>query len=52
MTAVVSNIIVVGITGVGKTTIGKQLAEHLDKQFIDLDKYIEVGCGVDILSLS
>ena len=48
MTAVVSNIIVVGITGVGKTTIGKQLAEHLDKQFIDLDKYIEVGCGVDI----
>ncbi|TXI91110.1 MAG: shikimate kinase [Neisseriales bacterium] len=42
------NIIIVGITGVGKTTIGKVLAEKLDKQFIDLDKYIEVTCGVDI----
>ena len=42
------NIIIVGITGVGKTTIGKVLSEKLDKQFIDLDKYIEVSCGVDI----
>jgi len=42
------NIIIVGITGVGKTTIGKFLSERLDKQFIDLDKYIETSCGVDI----
>ncbi len=44
----IKNIIIVGITGVGKTTIGKFLAEKLNKQFIDLDKYIEVDCGVDI----
>lgn len=42
------NIIIVGITGVGKTTIGKFLSEKLNKQFVDLDKYIEVSCGVDI----
>lgn len=43
-----NNVIIVGITGVGKTTIGKYLAEKLNKQFIDLDKYIEAICGVDI----
>lgn len=43
-----NNIIVVGITGVGKTTIGKYLADYLGKQFIDLDKHIEFICGVDI----
>ena len=43
-----SNIIIVGITGVGKTTIGKILADKLNKPFIDLDKYIENTCGVDI----
>lgn len=42
------NIILIGLTGVGKTTIGRQLAEKLDKQFIDLDKQIELSCGVDI----
>jgi shikimate kinase len=42
------NLIIVGITGVGKTTIGKFLAERLNKNFIDLDKYIENHCGVDI----
>lgn len=44
----VKNIIIVGITGVGKTTIGKHLAEKLKKEFIDLDKFIEISCGVDI----
>lgn len=43
-----SNIIIVGITGVGKTTIGRILADKLGKQFIDLDKQIEQRCGVDI----
>jgi shikimate kinase len=42
------NIIIVGITGVGKTTIGKLMAETLNKEFIDLDKSIELRCGVDI----
>lgn len=43
-----ANIIIVGITGVGKTTIGKFLAESIGKQFLDLDKEIEMACGVDI----
>lgn len=45
------NIIIVGITGVGKTTIGRFLAEKLQKQFIDLDKYIETIAGVDIATI-
>ena len=32
---------VTGFMGVGKTTIGKQLAEFLTIPFIDLDQYIE-----------
>lgn len=31
----------IGYMGVGKTTIGKKLANHLNVSFIDLDKYIE-----------
>ncbi len=42
------DIILVGITGVGKTTIGRELATVLGKKFIDLDKNIELSCGVDI----
>lgn len=41
-------IILIGITGVGKTTIGKALADSLQREFIDLDKSIEQHCGVDI----
>ncbi len=48
MPAKYNNVIIVGITGVGKTTIGKALAKRLRKNFIDLDKYIEEVCGVDI----
>lgn len=42
------NLVIIGITGVGKTTIGKMLADKLGKAFIDLDKAIETRCGVDI----
>jgi shikimate kinase len=42
------NLILIGIVGVGKTTIGKLIAESLDKEFIDLDKQIEYRCGVNI----
>ncbi len=44
----IKNIVIVGITGVGKTTIGKFLADSLNRKFIDLDKFIESSCGVDI----
>ena len=35
------NLILTGMMGVGKTTIGKKLAGKLDYKFIDIDKKIE-----------
>ena len=34
------NLILTGMMGVGKTTIGKKLAGKLDYEFIDIDKKI------------
>ena len=33
-------IFLIGLTGSGKTTLGKQLAKKLDLPFVDLDEYI------------
>jgi shikimate kinase len=35
------HIFLTGFMGSGKTTIGKKLANHLKREFIDLDRYIE-----------
>lgn len=42
------NIYLIGLMGVGKTTIGKQLAKALQRPFVDSDKVIEDSMGVDI----
>jgi len=42
------NIYLIGLMGVGKTTIGKQLAKALQRPFYDSDKVIEDLTGVDI----
>ncbi|MFA5917136.1 MAG: type I 3-dehydroquinate dehydratase [Candidatus Gracilibacteria bacterium] len=39
------NIIIYGMRGTGKSTIGKELAIKLDKKFIDLDSFIEKKVG-------
>ncbi len=38
----------VGLMGAGKTTIGRQLATHLNKRFIDADRELEVRTGVKV----
>ena len=44
-------IFLVGMMGVGKTTIGRQLAAALGREFIDLDQAIEARCGVRIATI-
>lgn len=39
------NIVLIGIMGSGKTTIGRAVAERLQLSFIDLDQYIETKWG-------
>ena len=41
-------IILVGIMGVGKSTIGKRLSDYLDIPFVDADKEIESAAGMSI----
>lgn len=42
------NIFLVGLMGAGKTTVGKLLAKHLDKTFLDSDHELEARTGVTI----
>ena len=43
-----SSLFLVGPMGVGKTTIGKVLAESLGLEFVDSDREIERVTGADI----
>ncbi len=42
------NIVLLGMPGSGKSTLGAALAQRLGKPFIDLDRYIEQQAGRDI----
>jgi shikimate kinase len=41
-------VILVGLPGVGKTTIGKAVARHLGRPFLDFDQEIERRAGLDV----
>lgn len=42
------NLILVGLMGSGKTTMGRALAKHLGKAFVDSDEEIQLRTGVTI----
>jgi shikimate kinase len=44
-------VFLVGMMGAGKTTIGRQLATALGREFIDLDQAIEARCGVRVATI-
>lgn len=46
-----NNIILVGLMGAGKSTIGRSLAKKLKKEFFDSDRIIEERTGVDIATI-
>ena len=42
------NIILVGLMGAGKSTVGQRLAKKLNKKFIDADREIEIAAGCSV----
>ena len=42
------NVTLIGMAGVGKTTIGKEIAKRLDYEFIDIDNLMEENTGKKI----
>jgi shikimate kinase len=48
---ITDNIILIGMMGSGKTTIGKALAKYLNRSFFDLDHEIENYCGTDVATI-
>ena len=42
------NVVLVGMPGCGKTTVGRRLAERLGKDFVDLDEEIVQSAGLSI----
>ncbi|WP_438351540.1 shikimate kinase [Paenibacillus sp. FA6] len=45
------NIILIGMMGTGKSTVGKWLAQHLEYNLVDLDAALEVQEGCSIASI-
>jgi len=44
-------VVLVGLMGVGKTTIGRRLAKRLDVPFIDADHEIEAAAGMSVTEI-
>lgn len=44
-------IVLVGLMGVGKTTVGRRLAQRLDLTFVDADEEIEAAAGMTVAEI-
>ena len=42
------NIILVGLMGAGKTTVGRRLSQRIGWQFVDTDSLVEKNCGTSV----
>jgi XRE family transcriptional regulator, aerobic/anaerobic benzoate catabolism transcriptional regulator len=45
------SIVLVGMRGAGKSTVGKQLADRLQRPFIELDRVVETQTGLSLQAL-
>jgi shikimate kinase len=43
-----SHLVLVGLMGAGKTTVGRALAARLDRAFVDTDELIAAACDADV----
>lgn len=51
MSAVSRPIVLIGLMGVGKTTVGRRLAQKLGLTFVDADEEIEAAAGMTIAEI-
>ena len=44
-------IVLIGMMGSGKSTVGRRLAARLGRRFVDADRFLEERCGVAIATI-
>lgn len=50
-TAPTRSIVLIGMMGAGKTTVGRRLARHLGLRFVDADHEIEAAAGMSVADI-
>ena len=42
------NIVLIGLMGAGKTTVGRRLSQRIGRPMVDTDQEIEQRCGTSV----